>query len=122
MREAGEDRLRAVMHCFTGSAAFARRVLDAGHYISLAGIVTFPKADGLREVARFVPDDRLLVETDSPFLAPVPHRGQRNEPAWVVNVAETIASVRGVTAARVVAMTDSNFARLFEAPPGPERP
>ena len=86
--------VRAVFHCFTGDVALARRVLDRGCWISLSGIVTFPKAAALREVARFVPADRLLVETDSPFLAPVPHRGRRNEPAWVAHVAACVAAER----------------------------
>ena len=88
LREAGHGRVRGVMHCFSGTLDEARQALDLGFYISLSGIVTFPKAAALREVAAFVPDDRLLVETDAPFLAPVPHRGKRNEPAWV---AETLA-------------------------------
>ncbi len=77
-----------VFHCFTGGVDRARRALDLGFYVSLAGIVTFPKATDLHEVAAFVPADRLLIETDSPFLAPVPHRGNRNEPAWVAHVAD----------------------------------
>ena len=87
LRKAGPAR-PGVMHCFSGTLDEARQALDLGFYISLSGIVTFPKAESLREVARFVPDDRLLVETDAPFLAPVPHRGKRNEPAWVARDAE----------------------------------
>jgi TatD DNase family protein len=102
-----------VFHCFTGTRDMARRVLDLGFHVSLAGIVTFPKALELREVARMVPLDRLLVETDSPFLAPVPHRGTRNEPAHVVSVVEAIAAVRGVTAEAVGAAALANFRRLF---------
>jgi TatD DNase family protein len=105
--------VRGVFHCFTGDVAFARRVLDAGFHVSMAGIVSFPKASALRDVARFVPDDRLLVETDSPFLAPVPHRGKRNEPAWVVRVAEVVAEVRGTTFAAIDTCTSTNFERLF---------
>ena len=89
--------LRGVFHCFTGGVARARRALDLGFYLSLAGIVTFPKATDLREVAAYCPDDRLLVETDSPFLAPVPHRGKRNEPAFVARVVEELAGIRGWT-------------------------
>src|SRR5918992_492686 len=111
-REAEEDTFRilsdapmgerrGVFHCFTGDRAMARRALDAGFHISLAGIVTFPRATELHEVAKMVPIDRLLIETDSPFLAPVPHRGTRNEPARVVHVAERIAELRGADAATV---------------------
>jgi TatD DNase family protein len=113
LKEAGQGRVRGIMHCFTGSMAFARRTLDVGFSISLAGIVTFPRADDLREVARYVPDDRLLVETDSPFLAPVPRRGRRNEPAWVVQVAERVADVRGVSYAEVDRLTTANFDTLL---------
>ena len=91
----------------------ARRALDAGFTISLAGIVSFPKAEELREVARFVPLDRLLIETDSPFLAPVPFRGKRNEPAHVVRVAETVAEVKAASLAAVAEATSSNFHALF---------
>lgn len=102
-----------VFHCFTGDRAMARRVLDAGYYLSLAGIVTFPKALELKDVARMVPEDRLLIETDSPFLAPVPHRGGRNEPAHVARVAEVIAELRGTSAEAVGQAALSNFRRLF---------
>ena len=102
-----------VLHCFTGNREMARRALDAGFYISLAGIVTFPRADELREVARIVPLDRLLIETDSPFLAPVPLRGKRNEPANVGRVAEVIADARGMTRGEVEQATDANFVRVF---------
>jgi TatD DNase family protein len=91
----------------------ARRVLDIGFHLSLAGIVTFPRALELKEVARIVPLDRLLIETDSPFLAPVPHRGKRNEPAYVSRVAAVIAELRGVSVERITEATDANFARLF---------
>jgi TatD DNase family protein len=104
-----------VFHCFTGNTAMARRVLEAGYDLSLAGIVTFPRAVELKEVAAFVPLDRLLIETDSPFLAPVPHRGKRNEPAWVGRVAEQLALLHGTTPDAVVAATTANFAALFGA-------
>jgi TatD DNase family protein len=124
MREAEEDTFRilaegpasdrgGVFHCFTGDRAMARRGLDAGFHLSLAGIVTFPRATELHEVARMVPIDRLLIETDSPFLAPVPHRGTRNEPARVVHVAEAIARLRGTTAEAVGEASQENFRRLF---------
>jgi TatD DNase family protein len=105
--------VRGVFHCFTGDAAMARRALDIGFYVSFSGIVTFPKADGIREAARLVPDDRLLVETDSPYLAPAPYRGKRNEPAHVVRVVEALAAVRGIEAARVAERTSLNFDGLF---------
>ena len=123
-REAEDDTFRllaeesagdtgVVFHCFTGDRAMARRALDAGFYLSLAGIVTFPRALELHEVAKVVPLDRLLIETDSPFLAPVPHRGKRNEPSHVVRVAETIAELRGTTVEAVAAASTDNFGRLF---------
>jgi TatD DNase family protein len=91
----------------------ARRALDAGFHVSLAGIVTFPRATELHEVAKMVPLDRLLIETDSPFLAPVPQRGTRNEPARVVHVAEAIARLRGTTAEAVGRASQANFTQLF---------
>jgi TatD DNase family protein len=102
-----------VFHCFTGTVATARRVLDAGYDLSLAGIVTFPRALELKEVAAFVPLDRLLIETDSPYLAPVPHRGKRNEPAHVAVVAEAVAALRGEAPETVRAATTANFRRIF---------
>ena len=114
LRDAGPS-LRGVFHCFTGDVAMARAALDIGFYLSLAGIVTFPRAESLREVAAFVPEDRLLIETDAPYLAPVPHRGKRNEPAFVGRVAETIAGIRSVTTAEVEAQTARNFEALFLA-------
>lgn len=101
-------------HCFTGDRAMARRALDIGFYISLAGIVTFPRALELKEVAKLVPLDRLLIETDSPFLAPVPHRGTRNEPAHVTRVAEVIAELRGTTPDAIGEAALANFRRLFK--------
>lgn len=114
LREAGQGRVRGVMHCFTGSLAFARRALDLGLSISLAGIVTFPKATNVHDLARVIPDDRLLVETDSPFLAPVPFRGRRNEPAWVVHVAARVAALRGVGQEALAAVTTANYEMLFQ--------
>ena len=102
-----------MFHCFTGDRAMARRALDIGFHVSLAGIVTFPRALELKEVARMVPLDRLLIETDSPFLAPVPHRGTRNEPAHVVRVAEV--DRRAATAPRAEAIGDSDAARTSSA-------
>jgi TatD DNase family protein len=102
-----------VFHCFTGGVDRARKALDLGFHLSLAGIVTFPKATDLHEVAGFVPDDRLLVETDSPFLAPVPHRGKRNEPAFVSHVVDALAAIRGTSPGQVAALTTRNFLELF---------
>ena len=113
LEEEGALAIGGVFHCFTGDRDMARRVLDIGFYISLAGIVTFPRALELKEVAKMVPLDRLLVETDSPFLAPVPHRGKRNEPAHVARVAEVIAELRGSTAEAIATATHENHARLF---------
>ena len=124
-REAEEDTFQilteedahevgGVFHCFTGDRAMAQRVLDLGFHLSLAGIVTFPRASELKEVAKMVPLERLLIETDSPFLAPVPHRGKRNEPANVVHVAETIATLRGVDVTTIGEAARANFARLFQ--------
>ena len=102
-----------MLHCFTGDAALARAALRLGFYISAAGIVTFPKAADLRETLKAVPLDRLLTETDSPFLAPVPYRGKRNEPAHVARVVETLAALHGVTAEAMAAQTAANFRTLF---------
>jgi TatD DNase family protein len=107
--------VRGVFHCFTGSIERARRALDLGFYLSLAGILTFPKAADLQAVAGYAPADRLLVETDSPFLAPVPHRGRRNEPAFVAQVIQALAVIRGETAAAMDAQTTANFHALFGA-------
>jgi len=105
--------VRGVFHCFTGDAAMARRALDIGFHVSFSGIVTFPKADAIREAARLVPDDRLLVETDSPYLAPVPFRGKRNEPAHVARVVEALAELRGTDPARLAERTSLAFDGLF---------
>lgn len=105
-----------VLHCFTGSAAFAQDLVALGLHISFSGILTFRNADALRAVARSVPDDRLLIETDTPYLAPVPHRGHRNEPAFVVEVARVLAEVRGTTLEAIANLTDANARRLFGAP------
>ena len=113
LREDGGGPLLGVFHCFTGGPSLARAGLDLGLYISLAGIVTFPKAAELRETVRAVPLDRLLIETDSPFLAPVPHRGTRNEPAHVTRVVETLAALLAVTPAELTRRTTANFHTLF---------
>jgi TatD DNase family protein len=108
LREAGSG-VRGVFHCFTGDVPMARAALDLGFFVSLAGIVTFPKAENLRDVARLVPEDKLLIETDAPYLAPVPHRGKRNEPGFVGRVAETIAGVRDVAVTGLEAQLTRNF-------------
>jgi TatD DNase family protein len=113
LRQERADEIGGVFHCFTGDREMATRALDVGFHVSLAGIVTFPRAIELKEVARLVPIDRLLVETDSPFLAPVPHRGKRNEPAHVVRVAEVVAELRGTSIEEIGEATSKNFARLF---------
>jgi TatD DNase family protein len=113
LRDEGGGRVRGVLHCFTGTTALADAGLALGFYISLAGIITFPKAEALRETARQVPADRLLVETDSPFLAPVPHRGTRNEPAHVTRVVETLAALHGMSAREMAERTTANFHALF---------
>lgn len=113
IREHVNPRIGGVLHCFTEDLDMAREAVAHGFYISLAGIVTFRNAEALREVARRVPLDRLLIETDSPYLAPVPYRGKPNEPAWVVEVAECIAAERGISVEEVAMQTTANFYQLF---------
>jgi TatD DNase family protein len=108
-----EKAEKGVIHCFTGGHDLARRALALGFYISFSGILAFPKSDVIQEVARVVPLDRLLVETDSPFLAPPPHRGKRNEPAFVVEVARKVAALRGIPVEEVGRAAAANFRRLF---------
>jgi TatD DNase family protein len=125
-REAGEDTLRilreeradeagGVMHCFTETLEFARAAMDLGFYISFSGIVTFKNAQALKAVAKAIPLERMLVETDSPYLAPVPHRGKTNEPGWVRHVAEEVAGLRGISLEALAEATSANFFRLFKA-------
>jgi TatD DNase family protein len=114
LREEGADRVGGVFHCFTESADVARAALDLGFHISFSGIVTFRNAADLRDVARWVPLDRLLIETDSPYLAPVPHRGKSNEPAYVRLVGEAIAKERAMDTETLAAATTANFERLFK--------
>ncbi|MEW5981919.1 MAG: TatD family hydrolase [Acidobacteriota bacterium] len=120
LRAHGRGVVRGVFHCFSGDVALAREALDLGFYVSFSGIVTFPKAGSVHEAARFVPDDRLLVETDSPYLAPVPNRGRRNEPAWVRHVIDRLAALRRSRPSRVAEISSENFGALFGsvAPPG----
>jgi len=111
--EMREGAFTGVIHCFTASAAFARIALDLGMYISLSGIVTFKNAQDLQDVAKWLPEDRLLVETDAPFLAPIPHRGRTGEPAFVANTARFVAQLRGVAPEILAQQTSDNFYNLF---------
>jgi len=113
LREHCDPRVGGVLHCFTEDIEMAREAVRLGFYISLSGIVTFNSAESLRQLARQLPLDRLLIETDSPYLAPVPHRGKSNEPAWVVEVAECIAQARDISVDEVAMQTTANFYQLF---------
>ena len=116
LEDSSRKGMNGVFHCFSGDVDIARRVLDLGFYISITGVVTFKNADVTRKVAAFVPDDRLLLETDSPFLSPVPFRGKPNEPARTTLVAREIARVRGVTIEEVACFTTRNARDLFGLP------
>jgi len=105
--------LAGILHCFTGTIEHARRALDTGFMISFAGNITFPKAQLIRDAAQMVPLDRMLIETDSPYLAPIPHRGQRNEPAFVTEVARQIGELRSLTAEEIGSQTTQNFYKFF---------
>jgi TatD DNase family protein len=105
--------LAGILHCFTGSVEHARRALDMGFMISFAGNITFPKAQPIRDAAQLVPLDRMLIETDSPYLAPIPHRGQRNEPAFVKEVARQIGELRNLPAEEIGSRTTQNFYKFF---------
>ena len=108
-----EGGVTGVLHCFTGSAGLARKGLDLGFYVSLSGIVTFKNAQDLQETAKWLPADQMLVETDAPFLAPVPHRGQKCEPAFVADTAAFVASLRGENPEQLAETTTANFFKLF---------
>jgi TatD DNase family protein len=110
--------LGGILHCFSGEWSHAERAMELGFLISFAGHLTYPKAQPLRDVAVKVPLDRLLVETDAPYLAPVPHRGQRNEPAYVADTARFLAELRGLSGEELASFTTKNFERLFRLPPG----
>lgn len=114
MEEEGASQVGGVMHCFTESWAVAQRAMAMNFLISISGIVTFKKATNVKDVARLVPLDRLLVETDSPYLAPAPHRGKLNQPAFVRHVAEEIAALKQIDVATVALNTSKNFSRLFK--------
>lgn len=113
IREHGNSEYAGVLHCFTESWEMASAAMDMNYYISLSGIVTFKNAEELREVARKMPLDRLLVETDSPYLAPIPYRGKPNEPAFVREVAEFVADLKGISYEKLCQITGDNFHRLF---------
>ena len=113
LRRVGQGEVRGVFHCFTGDTTMARRALDLGFHVSFSGIVTFGNATDLRAAAAIVPADRLLMETDCPYLAPVPHRGKRNEPAWVSHVADTLAGTRREEPETIVQQTTAAFETLF---------
>lgn len=113
LREEGAQAVGGVFHCFTESMEVARQALDLGFHVSFSGILTFRNAQALREVAAFVPLDRCLIETDSPYLAPVPHRGRPNMPAYVAHVAAELARIKGVDIEELAGVTSANFDRLF---------
>ncbi len=113
IRDEGGGEVRGVFHCFSGTASLAERALALGFMLSFSGILTFPKAGPLRDIAAAVPADRLLVETDCPYLAPVPMRGKRNEPAWVMRTAAVLADARHVPLSEIDRLVTANFARLF---------
>lgn len=117
LRDEGQGAVTGVFHCFTETREVARAALDLGFLISFSGILTFRNAEELREVAKMVPLDRCLIETDAPYLAPVPHRGRTNTPAWVPHVAQQLATLKGVTLEAVAAQTSANFERLFARVP-----
>jgi TatD DNase family protein len=123
-RDAGDDTLKilrqenaeqcgGVIHCFTETQAFANQAVEMGFMISISGIITFKNADRLRKVAKTIPDDQLLIETDSPYLAPIPHRGKQNQPAFVQHVAETLADIRNTSVDHIAEISRNNFYRLF---------
>lgn len=111
--ESGQGAFPFLLHCFTAGMDLAQRALALGGYISFSGIITFRNAEEIRDVAKIVPADRYLVETDAPYLAPIPHRGQSNEPSFVRHTAEKLAEVRGISLEKLAAQTTTNFGRLF---------
>jgi len=117
--ETGKGAFPAVLHCFTGGADLARRAIDLGLHISFTGILTFKNSQALRDIAASLPLDRILVETDAPYLAPGKHRGKRNEPSYVIEVAKVLAETRGVTLEEISRQTTENFFRLFSKAPAP---
>ncbi len=115
--ESGKGAFPAVLHCFTGGRDLAFRAIALGHYVSFTGILTFKNSQNLRDIAAALPADRILVETDAPYLAPLPHRGRRNEPAYVVETARVLAETRGIGTDEIARQTSENFFRLFSKVP-----
>mgnify|MGYP000207761315 CR=1 FL=1 len=113
LREENAENVGGILHCFTETWDMAKQAIEMGFYISFSGIVTFKNASALREVAKQVPDNRFLIETDAPYLAPVPHRGKQNQPAYVADVAKFLASVRGQSVEQIAELSTKNFKRLF---------
>ena len=113
LQQENADQCGGVIHCFTETREFAGRALELGFMISFSGIITFNSADRLRSIARSIPEDRLLIETDSPYLAPVPHRGKQNQPAYVRHVAAALAEIRNTSMEHIIEITANNFYRLF---------
>jgi TatD DNase family protein len=116
MKEEGASQVAGVMHCFTESLEVAKASMEQGFYISFSGIVTFKSAKDLQETCKQIPLERMLIETDSPYLAPIPNRGKTNEPSWVAHVAQFIADLRGISVDEVAQHTTHNFKTLFKAP------
>jgi len=114
LRNEGAEQVGGILHCFTESWEMAEQAIEMGFYISFSGIVTFKNASALREVAKKVPDDKFLIETDAPYLAPVPHRGKQNQPAFVADVAKHLASVRGQSVQQIAELSSQNYKRLFQ--------
>jgi len=117
--ESEKGAFPAILHCFSSGKGLAETGIALGHYVSFSGILTFKKSDELRAIARDLPADRILVETDAPYLAPAPHRGKRNEPAFVAHTAAVLAETRGVTVETIAEQTSENFFRLFSKVPRP---
>ena len=115
--ESGKGAFPAVLHCFTGGRELAFTAIELGHYVSFTGILTFKNSDALREIASALPADRVMVETDAPYLAPLPFRGKRNEPAFVTETAKVLAQTRGVSDEEITRQTTENFFRLFNKVP-----
>jgi TatD DNase family protein len=122
LRDEGQGVVRGVFHCFTESMAVAQAAVELGFHLSFSGILTFRNAQDLRDVARWVPLERCLIETDSPYLAPVPHRGRTNQPAWVAEVAAQLARVKGIPVDEVARVTSHNFEQLFRVADQPHAP
>ena len=114
LRQENAQHCRGVIHCFTETQEFANQAMELGFMISISGIVTFKNADALRSITKTIPDNRLLIETDSPYLSPIPHRGKQNQPAYVHHVAEALAEIRNTSVEHIAEITRDNFYRLFE--------